>query len=117
MNCRILILSLYLDVKRSILVSLIFPVKNLNILYVDMNDIVAYKVQNRDLTEWIKSRIQHLEDTLAKNEIPEGEVSGLCKFCRYQTRCFADGDGLINKPLSIPKKSNTEEIFPVVNFS
>jgi hypothetical protein len=57
--------------------SSVIPVKNLNILYVDMNDIVAYKVQNRDLTEWIKLRIQHLEDTLAKNEIPEGEVSGL----------------------------------------
>ena len=81
------------------------PVKNLNILYVDMSDMVAYKVQKKDLTEWIMTRIQELEDCLTYNETPLGEVSGLCKYCKYQTRCYNDGNGLNTKPLSNPKKN------------
>jgi len=90
--------------------SKIMPVKNLNIVYVDMNDIITYKVQNRDLTEWIKTRINEIEDSLAKNKIPNGEVSGLCQFCRYQTKCFNDGNGLTEKPLSIPKNKTNSKL-------
>ena len=85
------------------------PVENLNIVYVDMSDIVTYKIKKRDLSKWIKTRIQEIEDAISKNKVPKGEVSGLCQFCRYQTKCFNDGDGLVDKPLSIPSnKSNSK---------
>jgi CRISPR/Cas system-associated exonuclease Cas4 (RecB family) len=87
--------------------SRVMPVENLNILYVDMNDIVAYKIQKRNLTDWIRIRVQGLENSLSNKKIPKGEVTGLCKYCKYQTKCYNDGEGLITKPLSIPKnKSN-----------
>lgn len=79
------------------------PVENLNIVYADMSDIVTYKIEKRDLSDWINTRIQELEDAKAKNIIPKGDVSGLCKYCKYQTRCFEDGNGLTSKPLSTPK--------------
>lgn len=79
------------------------PVENLNIVYADMSDIVTYKVQKRDLTDWIKTRIQEIESAKIEKIIPNGEVSGLCKYCKYQTRCFEDGNGLTDKPLSVPK--------------
>jgi CRISPR/Cas system-associated exonuclease Cas4 (RecB family) len=78
-------------------------VENLNVLYVDMNEIVAYKVQKRDRQKWLRARIQELEDSVAKNMFPNGEVSGVCKYCRYQTRCYNSGGGLTTRPLSIPK--------------
>jgi CRISPR/Cas system-associated exonuclease Cas4 (RecB family) len=83
--------------------SKVFQVENLNIIYVDMNDIITYKICTRDLTQWIKARIQELEDSIAEKELPRGNVSGLCKYCRYQTRCYNDGNGVIDKPLSIPR--------------
>jgi hypothetical protein len=82
----------------------IIPVSNLIILYVDMNDIVAFKIEKWDLGHWIKTRIHELEDSISTNTIPLGEVSGLCKYCKYQTRCFNQGNGLITRPLSVPKK-------------
>ena len=83
--------------------SRIIPVENLNVLYIDMNDIVAYKVQRRNRTQWIRRRIQELENSVAENTLPSGEVSGICKYCMYQTRCYNNGGGLITRPLSIPK--------------
>jgi hypothetical protein len=68
-----------------------------------MADVVAFRIQRRNLKEWIRSRIQQLEDSLNDNKVPEGEVSGICKYCKYQTKCYNDGEGLITKPLSIPK--------------
>jgi CRISPR/Cas system-associated exonuclease Cas4 (RecB family) len=79
------------------------PVENLNIVYADMTDIVTYKVEKRDLTDWINSRIQEIEDAKENNTVLNGETSGLCKYCKYQTKCFDAGDGLTDKPLSIPK--------------
>jgi CRISPR/Cas system-associated exonuclease Cas4 (RecB family) len=81
------------------------PIEDLNVVYADMSDIVAYSVQKRDLSEWIKRRIQEIEDSICYNSVPIGEVSGLCKYCRYQSRCYNDGNGLTEKPLSIPKTS------------
>ena len=87
----------------NIIFSQILPVDNLSIVYADMSDIVAYKVQKRDLTEWIRRRIQEIEDSLSGNNIPVGDVSGLCKYCRYQTRCYNDRNGLADEPLSRPR--------------
>ena len=85
------------------------PVENLNIVYADMSDIVTYKVEKRDLTDWIKTRIQEIESSKEDKKIPDGEVTGLCKFCRYQTRCFEDGNGLTDKPLSVPKSKEENQ--------
>jgi CRISPR/Cas system-associated exonuclease Cas4 (RecB family) len=79
------------------------PIENLNIVYADMSDIVTYKIHRRDLTEWIRIRIQEIEDFICENKVPIGEVSGVCKYCKYQTRCHNDGNGLKEKPLSVPK--------------
>lgn len=83
--------------------SQVLPTDNLSIVYADMTDIVAYKIQKRDLTEWIKRRIHEIEDYLLNNNVPIGEVSGLCKYCRFQTRCHNDRNGLTDKPLSTPR--------------
>ena len=90
------------------LFSKIMPVKNLNIVYADMNDIVTFKVKKRDLTDWIKNRVLEIESSLSGKKIPKGETSGLCQFCSYQTRCFEDGNGLTDKPLSVPKNQEKE---------
>ena len=79
------------------------PVENLNIVYADMTDIVTYKVEKRDLSNWITARIQGIENSKICKEIPKGETSSLCKFCKYQTKCSEDGCGITEKPLSIPK--------------
>ena len=62
------------------------PIDNLNLIYVDNSNIVTYKVQQRDLTDWIKIRIQEIENSVKVKQILNGEQSGLCQFCRYQTR-------------------------------
>lgn len=85
------------------------PVENLNIVYADMSDIVTYKVEKRDLSDWIRTRIQEIESAKTNDIIPSGEVSGLCKFCKYQTRCFEAGNGLTDKPLSTPKPKGVSE--------
>jgi len=79
------------------------PVENLNIVYADMSDIVTYKVQKRDLTEWIKTRIQGIESAKSEKITLDGEPSSLCKYCKYQTRCSETGNGFTGKPLSTPK--------------
>jgi hypothetical protein len=81
----------------------ILPIENLNIVYADMNDFVAYNVKKRDITEWIRSRIKEIEDSLSSRRTPDGETSGLCKYCKYQTKCHYDGNGLTEQPRSIPK--------------
>lgn len=88
------------------------PVENLNIVYVDMNDIVTYKIKKRDLTKWIRKSIRDIEESLSTKKIPKGQVTGLCQFCPYQTKCFNDGNGLTSKPLSIPKSNNEKEVRP-----
>jgi hypothetical protein len=50
------------------------PVENLSIIYADMNDIITYNVQKRDLSEWIKKRIHEIEDSLLDESIPNGEI-------------------------------------------
>ena len=85
------------------------PIENLNIVYVDNADIVTYKVEKKDLTDWIHTRVQEIEDSVEDGKIPKGEASGLCQFCKYQTRCFNDGEGIEHKPLSSPKGGGDEK--------
>jgi CRISPR/Cas system-associated exonuclease Cas4 (RecB family) len=83
--------------------SQILPIETLNIVYADMSEIVTFKIQRRDLKKWIRTRIQEIEDFVSGNNIPIGEVSGVCKYCKYQTYCCNDGGGLTENPLSVPK--------------
>ena len=85
------------------------PVENLNIVYADMSDIVTYKVQKKDLTDWIKTGVQEIESAKIEKITLNGEVSGLCKYCKHQTRCSEDGNGLTDKPLSTPKSKEETE--------
>ena len=48
-------------------------------------------------------KIQEIENSKQTKEIPKGEISGLCKFCKYQTKCHTDGNGITHTPLSVPK--------------
>jgi CRISPR/Cas system-associated exonuclease Cas4 (RecB family) len=85
------------------LFSQVLPIENLNIVYADMSNIVTFEIQRRNLIAWIKTRIQEIEDSVYDDKVPKGEVSGLCKYCQYQTRCSKDGNGLAEKPLSVPR--------------
>ena len=87
----------------------VIPVENLNLVYADMQDIVTYRVKKNDLSEWIKTRIKDIEDSIVRKSTPNGEVSGLCQFCKYQSRCSDDGKGIEHKPLSTPKKKEGNE--------
>jgi CRISPR/Cas system-associated exonuclease Cas4 (RecB family) len=78
------------------------PVENLNLVYVDLTDVITYDVPRKDLSKWITSRVYGIEDSLLNNSVPAGETSELCKFCRYQTRCYNTGNGLPDKPQSVP---------------
>jgi CRISPR/Cas system-associated exonuclease Cas4 (RecB family) len=86
----------------------LLPIENLNIVYADMNEIVAYRIKDivtyrNDVREWIKTEVQEIEDSVFNSSVPAGEVSGVCKYCRYQTKCYNDRNGLTSKPLSIPR--------------
>lgn len=83
------------------------PVESLNIVYADMSDIVTFNVQKKDLTNWIQTRIQKIEDSKNYKTIPTGEVSSLCKHCKYQTKCSEDRNGFTGKPLSTPKSNES----------
>ena len=74
--------------------SQLIPVENLSLLYIDMSSLFTFNIKNIDRTEWIKKRIQGIEDSLNTSMLPRGEVSGLCQFCKYQKRCIKDGGGL-----------------------
>ena len=79
------------------------PIENLNLVYVDNADIITYKIQKKDMSDWIKTRIQEIEDACDTKQIINGEPSGLCQFCKYQTRCYTDDKGISHTPLSVPK--------------
>jgi len=87
----------------------VIPVENLNLVYADMQDIVTYRVKKNDLSGWIKTRIKDIEDSIASKTTPKGEVSGLCQFCKYQSRCSDDGNGIEQNPLSIPKRKEAKK--------
>jgi len=86
------------------------PVENLMIVYADMSDIVAFKVPRRDMSKWIQNRVQEVATAIEENTTIAGEPSTMCQYCRYQTRCADAGNGLTEKPLSVPKHGgdNTE---------
>ena len=89
--------------------SSVIPIENLNIVYADMKDIATYNVKKNDMSDWIKTRIKNIEDSIIKKSIPNGETSGLCQFCKYQTKCLNDGNGIKQNPLSTPKRKEGDK--------
>lgn len=50
----------------------LIPINNLNLIYIDMNDIIAYIAPKRNLVDWITRRIQEIEDAIVKCTTPIG---------------------------------------------
>ena len=87
----------------SVLYRDILPIKKLSLLYADMADLVAFDIPILQETEsWLRNRILEIEDGRKAKVPPTGEVSALCAFCPYQTRCYSDGKGITTNPKSHP---------------
>lgn len=81
----------------------ILPVKKLTLLYADMSELVAFNVPILQETKvWLKNRIIKIENARETKVPPAGEVTALCGYCPFQTRCHGDGGGIITKPKSHP---------------
>ena len=68
----------------------VIPVKNLVLVYADLNDMIAFEVVNEDKIWWIKERIQQLDKSIRLRNPPKKEISKACNHCRYQNRCFPE---------------------------
>lgn len=87
-----------------ILYSKILPVKKLTLLYADMSELVAFNVPIlKETQSWLKERIIKIETAIETKTPPPGEVTKLCDYCPFQTRCHADKGGIITKPKSHPE--------------
>ena len=53
--------------------------------------------------------IQEIENAVDDKQMINGEPSGLCQFCRYQTKCQSDGNGIEHTPMSAPKGESDEK--------
>ena len=84
------------------------PIENLNIVYVDTSDIVTYKIKKEIYQHGSKPGFKKIEEAVNNKTIIKGEPSGLCQYCRYQSRCFNDGNGIEHTPLSAPKRSDKD---------
>ena len=82
--------------------SKIIPVEKLNLIYADMNEMVNFEIPLRDLSGWIKSRVSEIQSHIESENIPSGEISSKCRFCKYQTACFNNGGGIKENPGSVP---------------
>ena len=87
-----------------IIYSKILPVKKLTLLYADMSELVAFNVPIlKETRSWLKERIIKIETAMETKMPPPGEVSKLCDYCSFQTRCHGDKGGIITKPKSHPE--------------
>lgn len=80
----------------------IIPVKNLVLVYADLNDLIAFKIKNEDKTWWLKERILKLENSLDTKEPPTREISKSCDYCKYRNVCNPKEDHIFigGKPVS-----------------
>ena len=87
-----------------IIYSNILPVKKLTLLYADMSELVAFNVPIlKETRPWLKERILKIENSIETKMPPPGEVTKLCDYCPFQTRCHGDKGGIITKPKSHPE--------------
>lgn len=73
------------------------PIENLNLVYADNSDMINFEIPIVDVSLWIKNRVTNIKRVLNESNVPEGEVSSKCKFCRYQNMCIEDGNGISEK--------------------
>lgn len=78
----------------------IFPVEKLTLVYLDMNDVVSFEIENKDMSCWIINKIALIENAIKSKKIPDGQVNSFCKLCNYQTTCSNNKNG-IEKALSV----------------
>jgi len=88
-----------------VLYSKILPVKKLTLIYADMAELVAFNVPFMpvEIRYWLKNRITDIENSIETKTPPPGEVTKLCDYCPFQTRCHGDKGGIITKPKSHPE--------------
>ena len=65
----------------------IFGVKELTLVYVDMDVFEKYPVPLVDKTDWLKEQIQILHRAIRDSKSPNEEQSFECKFCPYNSKC------------------------------
>lgn len=84
----------------------ILPVKKLTLLYLDMAEIFAYDLPIPNDTErWLRARIESIEDARETKIAPTGEVTALCSYCPFQSRCRDDAGGITTTPKSHPEEN------------
>lgn len=75
----------------------IIPIRELILVYADLNDMIAFRIANEDKTWWLKERILNLEKSINTQHPPTREISKLCNFCRFFNQCNPDeNNNIIN---------------------
>lgn len=65
----------------------IIPVRQLTLVYLDMNSFKQFDVEQLDLTSWLKGRVEALHRALRDSKPPGEEPSYECKFCDHKKNC------------------------------
>jgi hypothetical protein len=60
----------------------------LRLLYLDMNEFLQIHVEQRDMSQWLKERVNTLHRAVRDSKPPAEEVSQDCKYCAYKTKCI-----------------------------
>ena len=87
----------------SVMYGPVLPVKKLQLIYADMADVICYDVPVAPNAEsWLIQRLQIVESSIVTSVAPSGEVSKMCDFCPFQTRCKGELGGITTLPKSHP---------------
>ena len=79
----------------------IIPVEKLTLIYMDMKDLISFDIPvMAEAKQWLKDRIQLIENSLDDDIPPSGETNKLCDYCPMQSRCAKDPGGITTKPKS-----------------
>ena len=89
----------------SVLYKPILPIKKLELIYADMADIISFDVPIAvNAEKWLINRLDIIDNAVDSTITPIGEVSKLCDYCPYQTRCHGEPGGITTSPKSHPKE-------------
>ena len=76
------------------------PIEHLHLVYADMTHMETFEITPRDTSKWLELRVNTLQNHIDSENVPDGEVSSKCKFCKYQTACFKIPGGIQGNPES-----------------
>jgi len=65
----------------------IIPVRQLSIVYLDMNSFKQFSVPLVDLTDWLQKRLFALHRAIRDSRPPDQEPSFECRFCEHRGNC------------------------------